>query len=300
MNSGEFSTGSAERSSWRESVARSLVRHGWVQRVWESLVNVPGIGRALRRASRAIVPEGQRAWVQIPAGRIAGFWLELDPRFDSQYFRPDYEDAVQVLIEEHLHQGQTFYDVGAHIGVLSLIAARIAGPEGCVVACEADGRNAAMVRAHAERNGCSQIHVVPKAAWSSCGTLAFQRDARSSSHNQGRVRAHNGGEVSEDSVSVDAIPLDSLLDAFPPPNLVKIDVEGAEAEVLAGSERVFEVSRPKLICEIHDKNASARVSEWLSKRNYHWTLLGDGRSYPHHLFAEFGGPEASPGTNPAP
>jgi len=290
MSPGEVATGPATRSGWRESVARSLVRNGWVQQFWELLVNLPGIGAALRRASRAIVPEGQRAWVQIPGGRLAGFWLELDPRFDSKYFRPDYEDAVQTLIENHLHEGETFYDVGAHIGVMSLIAARIVGQRGCVVAFEADDANAAMTQAHAKRNGCSQILVVPKAAWSSCGTLAFQRDARSSSHNQGRVRTQSGGEAQSDSVSVDAITLDSLADVFPAPDLVKIDVEGAEAEVLAGSQRIFERSHPRLICEIHDRNAAARVSVWLSKHGYHWTLVGNGNSFQHHVFAEFGGP----------
>ena len=299
MNPVEFAAGSAARSGWRESVARSLMRHKWVQQIWESLVQLPGVGAALRRASRAIVPEGQRAWVQIPGGRLAGFWLALDPRFDSHYFRPDYEDAVQMLIEKHLHERQTFYDVGAHIGVMSLIAARIVGQRGCVVAFEADGSNAELTRAHAERNGCLQINVVPKAAWSSCRTLAFQRDACGSSHNQGRVRMQSGGEGKSDSVSVDAITLDSLWNAFPSPDLVKIDVEGAEAEVLAGSERVFERSHPRLICEIHDRNASARVCEWLAKQNYHWTLLGDGSSFPHHLFAEFGGAKPIAGTKTA-
>jgi hypothetical protein len=48
--------------------------------------------------------------------------------------------------------------------------------------------------------------------------------------------------------------------------VIKIDVEGAESEVLNGADRVAREVKPIMICEIHNANAEAYVLNWLAER----------------------------------
>jgi FkbM family methyltransferase len=65
----------------------------------------------------------------------------------------------------------TFYDIGAHIGFFSLLAARIVGPFGHVISFEADPEVAARLRENLARNGFDQATVVQKAVWSEPTTV---------------------------------------------------------------------------------------------------------------------------------
>jgi hypothetical protein len=70
-----------------------------------------------------------------------------------------------------------------------------------------------------------------------------------------------------------------------PPDVVKVDVEGAEASVLEGSALLFETKKPILICEIHNARAYQRVTEWLSDRSYRYSWVEDSAKLPRHLMA---------------
>jgi Methyltransferase FkbM domain len=74
-----------------------------------------------------------------------------------------------------------------------------------------------------------------------------------------------GGSREEQSVI--AVTLDWLLESCPAPSLLKIDVEGAELEVLKGAQRVFETARPILLCEMIPESAAA-VTKFLSFYDY--------------------------------
>jgi hypothetical protein len=69
------------------------------------------------------------------------------------------------------------------------------------------------------------------------------------------------------TVDVVTLTLDWLLDQCGPPQVLKIDVEGAEADVLRGGQRVLSEARPVLLCEVYDEN-SAYVTETLHAHNY--------------------------------
>ena len=69
----------------------------------------------------------------------------------------------------------TFYDVGANIGIFSMMAARVVGPRGRVVAFEADPEIAERLQEHANRNGFSWVNVEQKAAWCESGKILFER-----------------------------------------------------------------------------------------------------------------------------
>lgn len=276
--------------NWKAPIPR-LSASPRIRSLYSSLCRLPLAGAALRHLARHIIPPGTRVWTCIAAGPAHGLWLHLDPRFEADYAQGNYEAIVERAICQHLKPGSVFYDVGSHIGVLSLLAARLVDRQGAVFAFEADPANAARVTEHAQRNACAQIHIVPCAVWSSTGRVRFARAAAQSSLNQGSV-ASEQGESAADSMEVASISLDDFAcpDSFGArshalPDLIKIDVEGAEAAVLRGSERVFAVKKPVLICEVHHEAASREVTRWLLERDYSFEWLMDSPRFPRHLLA---------------
>jgi hypothetical protein len=85
---------------------------------------------------------------------------------------------------------------------------------------------------------------------------------------------------------VPAVTLDDFVAAGdPPPQLVKIDVEGGEYEVLLGGKELFANQRPLLIVEVHHQRAAEQITAWLDEYQYcaHWSIPKE--QFPRHLFA---------------
>jgi FkbM family methyltransferase len=269
---------------WKQRATIYVSRNPLIRSVYRKLKKVPLFGAALQKLARFMVPKGTRVWLRLPAGLGEGLWVHLDPRLEMDYAKGAYEPLMQKAMASALAPGSVFYDVGAHIGVFSLIAARVVGKSGAVFAFEADPDNAQRIKEHACRNGLDQIHVVPCAVWSSPGKLAFQRAAVNSSRNRGAV-ANDPNLENEDLIEVEAISLDTFSRDHLKPTLMKIDIEGGEAAALQGSERIFTSHKPILICEVHNQASEEYVLRWLSSKRYGLTLLGEPNVFPRHLLA---------------
>jgi FkbM family methyltransferase len=196
-----------------------------------------------------------------------------------------YEINLQKALSAYLQPGSVVYDVGAHIGVVSIFAGELVGPTGRVFAFEADPENAKRIETHVQRNDLAQIQVFSCAAWSSSGKLSFERASAHSSRNQGSV-SKAPAQTGQDTIVVESIRLDDFAQQHVlPPTLIKIDVEGGEADVLLGCEQIFSRSHPVLICEVHHKQAEEDVCRWLSHRGYSLQWLGGSSDFPRHLLA---------------
>jgi FkbM family methyltransferase len=139
-----------------------------------------------------------------------------------------YESQKQRFVSKALRPGQIVYDVGANVGLYSLLASGAIGPNGHVFAFEPVTENVFYLERHLALNGISNCSIVRAAVCVQDGIRQFDfSDDRS----RGRLSAHGTG-------SVPTIRLDSFLAADwerRRPNFVKIDVEGGEAEVLEGA-----------------------------------------------------------------
>ena len=193
---------------------------------------VPVFGSVLRSLSRVALPNDVLVLASIRSCPGKG-----------------YEATVERVLLSNLRPGTVFYDVGAHIGVFSLIAARNIGIYCSVIAFEPDPSNVRGIDEHVSRNQLDRIRIIPKAVCSSVGRVRFQRASFQSSMNRGTVIDH--ASAAEDSTieveSVTSVTLDAIALENPPPNLIKIDVEGAEASVLQGSEENFRSAKPVLV-----------------------------------------------------
>lgn len=166
-----------------------------------------------------------------------------------------HEPMVQEALRRALGPGAAFLDVGANIGATSLVAAAIVGPEGSVTAIDPQRECVAALRANAAGNGFTQMHALEAAVGAEDGErevivvadALWTRLASVGEHpfeaRRDRVRG----------VSVDGLLADGEI---PVPDVVKIDVEGAELEVIAGMGELLRGRRPVVICEMHGKNAA--------------------------------------------
>lgn len=261
------------------------LRNPFVQRCYAKLRSLPILGSVLHKLTRVAVPSGTRVWLPIGSGSGMGLWMHLDSRFEIGYASGKYEPMIEALLLSCLHPGDVFYDIGAHIGLFSLLAARVVGKSGSVFAFEADSDNVERIKEHASRNGLDQIQVIPCAVWSNPGLLSFERVSAGSSRNQGAVTT-DASMHNENTIEVEAVSLDSFVREHIPPTLIKIDVEGGEAEVLGGGKETFRLNAPLLICEVHNSGADDYVTKWLSSNSYVFNWIEESTDFPRHLWAK--------------
>jgi FkbM family methyltransferase len=164
------------------------------------------------------------------------------------------EVSVQEAMKRLLGKGEVFYDVGANIGFFALVGARHVGPSGAVYAFEPVPDNARAIRDSAELNGLANLEVVEKAAGRAAGRdrLLLVEDL-SWSH----LESQGWHPRTLDTLEIEIVTIDDLVAAgrLRPPDLVKIDVEGAEIDVLEGMHKTIEEHRPAIVCELHDTAA---------------------------------------------
>ena len=132
-----------------------------------SLRNVPFVGKLIHRVSHSILPLDQKVWARVESGPAAGLWLELNPRTGQSYLRGEAEQAVQATLAERLRPGMIFYDLGANLGLFTLLAARLVTAAGKVFSFEPDPINASNLRRNIQRNGFTNVTVVESGIWSS-------------------------------------------------------------------------------------------------------------------------------------
>lgn len=189
-----------------------------------------------------------------------------NPRFEMDYARGNYEAPVEQALSKHLHAGTVSYDVG--LVVRSETHQRCAHYRTCSTKRFGTNSHPALCclvfqRAPALRARIRAIELQPRGR---------RNGARRDYVEYDRCRGHYPGRFWPEKC---------------PPDLIKVDVEGAEAAVLRGSERVFATKRPVLICEVHHEDASREVSRWLLERNYSFEWLMDSPNFPRHLLARW-------------
>ena len=171
---------------------------------------------------------------------------------------------------EFVETGSVVWDVGANVGLLSIAAAQRAGVSGKVMAVEADIWLAALLRKSAAMQPptSAPIQVIPAAVFDSPTIASFNVAKRGRASNFLTV---TGGSTQtggvRETVSVLTITLDWLLEQGAAPSVLKIDVEGAECNVLRGAERVLAEARPVVLIEVWD-DSRTEATEMLLQNDY--------------------------------
>jgi FkbM family methyltransferase len=230
----------------------------WLGRVQ---FKVPLLRRLLSRVSAGVV-SGE---VTISKG------LTRRMKMDATGAHPGYalettEPVLQAALGDHLRPGDVFYDLGASVGFFTLLAAKLVGPDGAVVAFEPDPRNAAVLRANVERDGLGNVTVVEQGVSRASGSVRFAMVDSTASH------FARGGEA---GIEVPVTSLDDFLarGGHRPPTLVKLDIEGEEVRALRGARGLLTGVRPTVISGVHQTEQTIR--EPVSATGYSLTMLED-------------------------
>jgi FkbM family methyltransferase len=178
-----------------------------------------------------------------------------------QYLKPRWAKASKSLLNvaaRYSKNASAVWDIGANCGVFALAAAHVAGPGSEVVAVEPDPFLAALLqRTIVERgNGDRLIHILCAAICNTEGIARFMIANRGRSSNALEETGHRSQARGTRYVQhVPTTTLDNLLEYFRQPDLIKVDVEGAEVLVLQGAVEVLEKIRPKIYIEVGQTQA---------------------------------------------
>jgi FkbM family methyltransferase len=211
------------------------------------------------RLPLSLIPH--EAEVRILSGPLRGKkWIKgAGP---NAYWVGTYEVARFRAFANAVTQGAVVYDVGANVGIYSLLASLRAGPFGKVYAFEPLERNLLYLRRHLTLNNVQNCVILERAVSNREGTCPFSAAAWNSS----MAHLSPDGEI-----LVPATSLDSCIygeGRLRPPDIIKIDVEGAEFEVLEGASRALTEFHPTIFLEIHGTQLHADCRAFLSAKGY--------------------------------
>ena len=189
-------------------------------------------------AGTSEAPAGDDGWRGQVGRLVNGMPIEIDPRdlIGAEILRSwMWESETVRFVWGWLRAGMTVLDVGAHVGQYTLLASGIVGPAGRVIAFEPHPVLGRVLARNVTRAGCQNVTVLPVALGraSGSGTLVLHppdnfggSSLRPDDASAGHARA-----------TVEVTTLDEALDRLggPPVDLVKIDVEGAELDVIDGA-----------------------------------------------------------------
>lgn len=176
------------------------------------------------------------------------------------YWLGSYEYEKRRLFEEVVKPGSIVFDVGAHVGFYTLLASVLVGIQGKVFAFEPLPRNLHFLRTHIEINCIMNVTIIEAAVSNFSGATMFEEGPDSST---GRI-------LPTGRLSVRTVSLDDLYRGgeIPLPDLIKIDVEGAEMLVLSGAELILERSRPTLFLATHGRDVHQECCKYLERLGY--------------------------------
>jgi FkbM family methyltransferase len=165
--------------------------------------------------------------------------------------------------------GDLVFDVGAHCGVSSYMFAQMVGETGTVVCFEPDPVNYQLLVRNIERHGLKNVRVEQVAIAAERGKVAFSSEGTVGSMIASLLHRESAGNV----VSVDAWTLEDAYEKYGVPDFCKIDIEGAEIDVIAGSEEVLRKSKTNLVLDTSHTKAdgtptAAEVDAMLRRYGY--------------------------------
>ena len=239
----------------------------WLEFVSHNQWRVPGLRRVL--AWGASLVKSQDGLILHGLGKGLRFNVANS---HSSFLLGNHEPEVQTALAAVLKPGMVYYDVGANVGFFAVIAAKMVGETGSVYCFEPLPANARQIEYNAKLNGMSGIVTRCEALGGSDRTETLTLSAEptwGSLATVGKAPAKACGEM-----KVQVRMLDSLSreESLPLPDLMKIDVEGAEQELLCGARETLLAKRPLLVIELHSTNAA--VTGVLDELNYDYAVLG--------------------------
>ena len=224
----------------------------------------PAVLRAAR-VTATVLPKGRGAFVRKLArmtGNTAPFFaqvgenqflIDLNERVSrTLYLYRTFEPAISALLPKLIKPGDVVADAGANFGYFTVLAARAAGPGGKIFAFEPDPRNIERLQAVIDANGAKQVELVKVGLFDRVGPVTFNlgNEAEDNLGSSSIIEKGNGrAQIEIQVTTLDEFARERGVDRI---DLMKMDIEGAEVEALAGASKFLGEHRIRqILVEMH-------------------------------------------------
>jgi FkbM family methyltransferase len=190
-----------------------------------------------------------------------------------------HEKRALALAAQVVQPGAVIYDIGANLGLYSVLLSRMAGKEGRLYSLEANPACLYFLQANLALNRVPRYEILPVAVLDDETTIDFRVNYRNFLVGVAGQVPHLGkpGQV----IRVAAAPLDLLIERhqLAPPDFIKMDIEGAEVLALAGMQRTIREVRPSLLMELHGQAAARGALGAVDWSGYSFVEVQSGQSF---------------------
>ena len=183
------------------------------------------------------------------------FELPLSNNMTHRLLMGGYESKQQLLLSAAVDSGDHVIDVGANLGLFSVMCAAIVGKDGKVLAAEPVPQMLNILRSNIARNKLENVIVFAGAVTNTRQTCEIHTVEGGEEYSSLQSIAHpDRPEGKEVKIAVPGIPLDELVEQHGlRPAIIKVDTEGAEGLVFSGAKQTLTRDRPIVLSELDDR-----------------------------------------------
>jgi FkbM family methyltransferase len=216
---------------------------------------------------------------------IGGESIRFPARW-SRYYEADYEPETFRFFRQTLKEGDTVLDIGGHIGLFAVVTARIVGKGGKVFSFEPTPFTRGVLEEVVDLNACSEIvEVRPEAVSAKSGETVFFDTGDDISNANSLVKTERSKrEIPVKLISVDEFVSERNLTV----SCLKIDVEGAELDLLRGARKTFLEQRPTARLGLHPpfivQNGHSLDEIWNTLLEYRMSVIFEGKPVEREWF----------------
>ena len=183
-----------------------------------------------------------------------------------------------------LKGGQVFFDIGANVGYYTILGARLVGPRGRVLAFEPSPRNLSYLYRHTVLNRSGNVTIVPAACSDTMSLAVFSSGKNFAEGHLADARDKNG--VHDRRFLVPTITIDEVVRKLRiSPDVIKIDVEGAELSVLKGAEGTLRTAKSLIFLSTHSVALRQTCLDYLATLGYAFEVLSRDKNTPSEFLA---------------
>jgi len=178
------------------------------------------------------------------------------------------EPEQTAAFAKSLKPSYTFFDVGANVGYYTVLGSKLVGDKGKVIAFEPLVRNISYLYRHIVLNKLKNVILIPSACADEISLATFSAGPNTA---MGHISENNGNndKTEEKLTVVPVLTLDAVAEKLNcKPNVLKIDVEGAEVAVLHGAQNILRQAKPKIFLSVHSDVLKSQCLEYLYGFNY--------------------------------
>lgn len=171
---------------------------------------------------------------------------------------------------KEVNQSDVVYDIGAHVGFYTLLSSKLVGERGRVISFEPFPANLSYLERHVSLNSLKNVQIVGKAVSNRSGKMLFAIGPTSS-------MGHLSDQESEKTIEVDTVELDKFIhdESLPIPNLIKVDIEGAEFEFCMGAQQLLKKHSVKIFMATHGTEVHLKCITFLDGLGYKLQSITD-------------------------